>query len=179
MSRPASPKQIAYLRHLGIRNAKGLSSEQASARIHKLHQRARRCWGKKLKDRVDSWETDRLFSHPELYKNEVVEFLEYQSDTFRRFVRSRVVGASEKLTKEKVSAVLRALTEDDPRWWIPAKSSVVFFERLSQMFPGCTDGPRPKRRSKQGGRRTGCLTVVVVAGLVILALAVAYWWRLR
>lgn len=61
----ATPKQIAYLKYLGVRRAKALSKDAASQRIEELHARAES--DRRLAKKIDRWPEVRSRLHPKLY----------------------------------------------------------------------------------------------------------------
>lgn len=130
----ATLKQVAYLTYLGVPNAEHLTKQEASDRINTLLET------EEVKRK--NWVSDRLNLHPQLYDRELAEEL---SNSLHNYVRSRVVGASDDLTKKKIEAVVFALTKNDGHWWQQPNHKSVFFERLRQMYPGCCDGHAPER----------------------------------
>ncbi len=168
-----SPKQLAYLRYLGVKKLERFDKVSASAEIDRIHRRAKRICFRRLQQRIDTWPEHRMILHPDLYRVEVVQHIQMLfGDTFRTYVRSRVVGASEKLSHDRIVAVINSLCDDLPDWWQKRSSSQVFFDRLGQLFPGCVDGRPPSRSQKATAQsmhqsKRGCFALVVaLAGLV-------------
>lgn len=64
-------------------------------------------------------------------------------------MRSRVTGASEKLTKAKIKRVIKDLTREDEDWWSTTDRKEVFFRRLEVTFPACCDGRAPAKSFRQ------------------------------
>jgi len=146
---PASPRQVAYLSYMGILDAGRLTKKEASdlidsnavldnvqsqseserERIHRLQAR---------------WHEERLKLYPELYPAELRHFLEDDlPSSLHAYVRKKVVGASEKLTKDKIRQVAKALADEDARWWHQPNYQAIFYVRLLQLFPGVCDGRSP------------------------------------
>ncbi len=63
------------------------------------------------------------------------------------YVRGRITGASETLTKTKVRKVINAITTEDREWWRDQKNKERFLEKLAEIYPGCCDGG-PRSREK-------------------------------
>jgi hypothetical protein len=135
-----------------------------------------------MTDRGD-WHTERLFLYPELYAFELREHLNSTlTEVLHAYVRSRIVGASEKLTKTRIQHVMLLLTKEDTSWWHSPHHETVFFERLKQVYPGCCDGRTPERThqpprsvaaesfyqgSTTSGKGAGCLVVLSLCLLFI------------
>lgn len=167
----ATPKQVAFLTYMGVPNAEQLTSKEASDLIQAGHFSQPPMAG-------DGWHIDRMFLYPELYPFELKYLENGLHAHLHAYVRTQFVGSSEKLTKEKVVRVIRALTEENAFWWHTPQRNAVFLERLKQVYPGCCDGHAPERtHSKKSdsyyqpsNKGTGCL-VVLSLFLVILALS--------
>ena len=168
----ATPKQIAFLSYLGVSNAECLTKQQATEEIERLLEVSN--------GRQNDWLTDRLRLYPNLYSNELAEHL---SEQLHAYVRSRVVGASEQLTKAKIKGVVMALSKENGHWWEHPDHKSIFYNRLQQVHPGCCDGrtpekppksPKPPKQLYQGSpaKGSGCL-VLVSAILGVLALSMA------
>lgn len=83
------------------------------------------------------WEHDKYVQNYGLFED---EFLEQYTDELRKYVRSRVKGCSDKLTKDKIENVLKALGRIKPKWWTRNEYKIVFWDELKAMYPGCCDG---------------------------------------
>jgi hypothetical protein len=179
-----TPKQIAYLTYLGVRGAENMTKEQASERIEQLIE------SESLRQKREDWITDRLMLYPDLYKDEIEYMLnEELAELLHGYVRSRVVGATEKLTKQKIRDVIANLTSEDPNWWQAKGKREVFFERLTMIFPRCVDGRTPEKlvdqpepkdfktpaRVTSTPKRSGCLTMIcfILATIVLIWKALA------
>ena len=182
----ATPKQIAYLSYMGVMDAERMSKDEASAAIEDLFDTADNKLWERLREKQTEWITDRFILYPELYSREIQSMLDHElPEMFHAFVRSRVVGASETLTKAKIKQVIDALTRENKQWWQAKNKKDVFFTRLSATFPGCVDGRPPEKKgvlAKQSPpqitvspRRSGCMSVVytLVAATVICLLMFA------
>jgi len=105
---------------------------------------------------------------PDLYIPEVIQYLLTLEDEFRGYVRRRVVGASERLTREKMSAVFSQLMAVDPIWWDWRRRDdpqAIFFAQLSLSFPGCVDEGPPEHREPRHAQevrqpqKKGCVSL--------------------
>ena len=180
---PATPKQIAYLSYMGIQGATHMSKEEASVAIDTLFDTEDlRLW-ERLREKQADWITDRFILYPDLYAHEIQRMLDDElPEMFHTYVRSRVVGASEKLTKAKINEVVGALTQENAQWWQAKNKKEVFFSRLASTFPHCVDG-RPTERKPATRKQTvtpstapakgsGCLVLlcafIVVTVLILL-----------
>lgn len=151
----ATPKQVAYLTYMGVKDAAQMSKAEASEAINKLFDTNDLDLWDRLTDRQAEWITDRFVLYPKLYAAEIQRMLNDElPEMFHTFVRSRVVGASEKLTKAKIRQVVGALTDENAQWWQAKNKKEVFFARLTSMFPGCVDGRPPSVQTRNPTRRT-------------------------
>ena len=64
-------------------------------------------------------------------------------DVLHNYVRSRIVGCSEMLTKGKVVQVIEAICLEDRDWMNKSNRNELFWEALKQRYPGCCDGHAP------------------------------------
>jgi hypothetical protein len=144
----ASPKQVAYLTYMGVANAGQLTKKEAADLIESnpFYDGANSLSAfDRVRSRQDRWHEERLKLYPDLYTFELKEFLHDDlPNSLHGYVRQRIVGASEKLTKRKIQEVVAALTREDARWWHQSDHQAVFFERLRQTHPGCCDGRAPE-----------------------------------
>ncbi|SKB00480.1 hypothetical protein SAMN02745166_03150 [Prosthecobacter debontii] len=148
---PASPKQVAYLSYMGISEAATMTRREASVRIDTLMDSASQEEWNWLYERQGEWLTDRFILYPDLYTSEFQRYLDDQlPDALHTYVRGRVTGAAETLTKAKIRKVIHAITAEDREWWRSPQRKEVFFDRLSRMFPGCCEGG-PRVRSHREG----------------------------
>lgn len=169
MSRPATPKQIAYLSYMGIRDAPKMSFDEASAAIEDPFTTADQREFERLHDRKSRWISDRLVLHPDLYSAEVQVMLDSElPEALHAYTRSRIVGATEKLTKAKIRSVISSLQKDSPLWWQAQNRDEIFYERLTMAYPSCVDGRPPERKqaspkpakAKNQPKGSGCLVVL-------------------
>lgn len=148
---PPSPKQVAYLSYMGVQDAATLTRKEASERIDKLMDtpsQEDRNW---LFERKGEWMTDRFILYPDLYASEFQRYLDDQlPDSLHTYVRGKVTGAPETLTKTKIRKVIHAITADNREWWRLPQRQELFFDRLSQMFPGCCQGGPRIRSTREG-----------------------------
>ncbi len=152
MSRPATPKQIAYLTYMGIQEAHNLSSVEASDAIDNLFENEDMNLNDRLRQKQSEWTTDRFVLYPELYADvyaaEIKRMLDYElPEILHSYVRTRIVGASEKLTKAKIKTVIQSLLDESPQWWQAKNKNEVFFNRLGVIYPSCVDGHTHERIS--------------------------------
>lgn len=146
--RLATPKQVAYLTFMGVEDAASLTIAEAGQRIDSLFEVADDTKWNWLHDRQGLWITERYILYPELYASEFRTFIDtHFSEEMHTYVRARIVGASEKLTKQKITKVLRTLTNEDRLWWRAEDRKEKFFGTLSRLFPGCCDGGARTRSS--------------------------------
>jgi len=163
---------------MGVSNADALSFGEASDLIDA---------GGFPSEKSGRWYTERLFLYPQLYPVELEEYLSEQlhmleeklSENLHAYVRGRLVGSSERLTRSKILDVIRALTKEDERWWQQSKHEAVFLERLKQMYPGCCDGHAPASREfysqheNHPAKGVGCLVILGACLLPIAVVAMA------
>lgn len=171
MSRPATPKQIAYLSYMGVRNAQKLSFDEASATIEGLFETDDLDLYEQLQEKRSEWITERFVLYPDLYANEIQRMLDEElPEILHAYVRGRMVGASEKLTKPKIKKVIASLSEESAQWWQSKNKKEIFYQRLSELYPGCLDGRTPeKKAARKGGGRSkaqpkgsGCVVILCV-----------------
>lgn len=163
LSGRVSPKQIAFLTYLGVHGPENLTREEASQRIEQLIESTDPTICEKRRD----WSTDRILLYPDLYRDEVNHMLEEElPELLHGYVRARVIGSTEKLTRRKIRQVITSLTAESPLWWQAKNKGEVFFQRLSTTFPGCVDGHAPDKPAKPHlpeptmpptSRGTGCI----------------------
>lgn len=202
--RKASPKQRALLAYLGIENAEEINAQEANRLLDEYYDAAEPfrvfhlirllkkdrylAWPwvrQRIRERLESWRVDRLVLHPRIYQDELFAMLE---QPLRSHVRSEIVGASEKLVRERVCEVVLALSDRNPRWWqsAPFCRNSEFYELLREMYPGCCDGKKPSRKGsgaetdmpilpRQPGLRSvgrGCCVVLAAFVFVLVILAI-------
>jgi hypothetical protein len=146
---PATPKQIAYLTYMGVADADRMRKDEVSIALNKLFDTPdTRLW-QQLRQKQEDWATDRFILYPDLYAQDIDYMLhEELPRAFHALVRSRIVGASETLTKAKIRQVIDALSQENSRWWQTKNKRDMFFTKLCAMFPGCVDG-RPPENAQQ------------------------------
>jgi hypothetical protein len=143
---PATPKQVAYLSYMGVADPERISKDEVSDVLNKLFDTPDTKVWQQLQQKQEDWITDRFILYPDLYARDIEYMLhEELPRDFHAFVRSRIVGASETLTKAKIHQVIDALSQENSRWWQAKNKRDVFFTRLSAMFPGCVDGRPPEK----------------------------------
>lgn len=145
----ATPKQVAFLTYMGVRDVANLSKEEASQRIDTLlHIDDLGEW-ERLRARQGDWITDRFILYPDIYASEFQKYLNEELPTLlHTYVRGRVTGAAERLTKPKIREVVHELMRDDRDWWRQAKRRELFFERLRQVYPACCEGREPTKPAR-------------------------------
>jgi GYF domain 2 len=138
---PATPKQIAYLSYMGVTGGDGMSKDEASGVLNRLFDTPDDKLWRQLRQKQDDWITDRFILYPDLYAQDI-EYMLHQElpRAFHAFVRSRIVGAPETLTKAKIRQVIDALGQENNQWWQAKNKRDLFFSKLSAMFPACIDG---------------------------------------
>lgn len=145
----ASPKQIAYLTYMGVANAAQLTKKQAADMIDSnpfLDGANSLAAIERIQAHQSRWHEERLKLYPELYVYELKEFLrDTLPKSLHDYVRRRVVGATDILTKTKIRTIVDVLTNENSCWWHGSNHQEIFFERLRQMYPGCCDGHTPEQ----------------------------------
>lgn len=111
--------------------------------------------------RMRRWGTEKFRTHPTLYMAEIHERLTLMEEDFRRYVRARVVGASERLTSERITATTQSLIDENPAWWLEPDCNELFFQRLQMLYPGCCDGSAPAKTTSQAQRDSAARVVPV------------------
>ena len=132
---------------MGVVEATSMTKQEASERIeHLMNVESQEQWNW-LFERQGDWITDRFILHAELYTSEFQKFLDTQlPDVMHTYVRGRVTGASETLTKAKIRNVIHAVTAEDRSWWQDSKRKERFFDKLNMLYPGCcTVGPQTRQ----------------------------------
>ena len=142
---PATAKQIAYLSYMGVAGADRMSKDEVSIVLNRLFDTPDTKLWRQLRQKQEDWITDRFILYPDLYARDIEYILhEELPRVFHAFVRSRMVGASETLSKAKIRQVIDALSQENNHWWQAKNKRDVFFTKLSAMFPGCVDGRPPE-----------------------------------
>ena len=74
-------------------------------------------------------------------------------DSLHNYVRSVVIGCSEKLSRGRIIDVIEALCIRDQEWMNKPSRNESFWEELKLRFPGCCDGhaPTPSEREQSSG----------------------------
>jgi hypothetical protein len=182
---PATPKQIAYLSYMGIHGAAHMSKSEASAAIDTLFNTEDLKLWETLREKQSDWITDRFILYPDLYAHELQHMLDDElPEVFHPYVRSRVVGASERLTKAKIKEVVYALTQENAQWWQAKNKKEVFYSRLASTFPHCVDGRPPEKKPAMRKQATtplttpakgsGCLVVLCAIIIVMVLILVKF-----
>jgi putative phage-type endonuclease len=138
----ATPKQVAYLKFMGVFNADQLSKMEASEMIetNSFFDRAKSLNElERLRSNQARWHKERLILYPNLYADELKESL---AKSLHTYVRSQIVGAAERLTTSKIMRVVSALNAENAHWSLQPNHQAVFFERLKQVYPGCCEKAR-------------------------------------
>jgi GYF domain 2 len=142
---PATPKQIAYLTYMGVADADRMKKDEVSIALAKLLETPDIKLWQQLRQKQEDWATDRFILYPDLYAQDIDYMLHQELPrTFHAFVRSRIVGASETLTKAKIRQVIDALSQENRQWWQAKNKRDVFFTKLCAMFPSCVNGRPPE-----------------------------------
>lgn len=142
---PATPKQVAFLTFMGVPDAHLLTRSAAADSTRSVSigyaEPEDEVW---LFHRQVEWNTERFFLYPDLYGKELKPFLEEQlPELLHSYIRTRVTGAPEKLTKVKIRTVINAMTKVDSEWWRTPDRGAIFFPELEKIFPNCcVGGPR-------------------------------------
>ena len=114
IGKPPTPKQVAYLTYMGVSNAVSMDRQQASDCIENLFEVEDYNLWSWLSERRTNWFTDRFLLYPSIYRPELDYFLNNDfAQTLHDYVRSRVTGASEQLTKAKIRQVIKDLTREN------------------------------------------------------------------
>ena len=130
--RKITPSQEAYLQFLGAVIAPGMSMDDASRAIDEIHSKG---------GYREGWSFQKHIIYPHLYPGPPAELWA----DFKIYVKSRVVGSSEKLTDAKVNKIFSSLWVKNTRWYHPETRLEVAYEELVLLFSGCCDG-RPIRQ---------------------------------
>ncbi|MGJ8655489.1 MAG: hypothetical protein ACSHX6_03485 [Akkermansiaceae bacterium] len=187
MSRPATPKQIAYFNYMGVKKAHRMSFDEASALFDKLLEADDKLLSsmgfksyEAFHDRKSQWFTERFILHPALYADEIQNMLDYElPDLLHTYARGQVVGASERLTKPKIKKVIDSLLGESEQWWQSKNRNQIFFQRLSELYPDCVDGRAPdkrkpkknnKQKSKDQSKKSSCGCLVIIILIILVAL---------
>jgi hypothetical protein len=171
MSRPATPKQIAYLSYMGVRNAQSLTFEQAGEAFHKLDVARDEGRNEQLSERGSAWITERFVLYPDLYASEIKKMLDDElPEVLHTYVRGQMVGASEKLTKPKIKKVIESLLGESAQWWQSKNMKEIFYRRLSELYPGCVDGRVPEKKVASKGQSSSKPPSKGISCLVILCI---------
>jgi len=184
---PATPKQVAYLTYMGVRDAASFTKEEASQRIETLFDIEDLEKWETMRARQGDWVTDRFIIYPDLYAPEFQLYLDEElPELLHTYVRSRVAGATERLTKSRIHEVVHALTRDNPEWWRQPDRRELFFDRLREMYPACCQGREPSRpaRPKAPAQTTappasqgsGCVLFVIAPILALVSYALLRLW---
>jgi len=107
----ATPKQRAFLEYLGIM-VPGTKEEASEAIDAAMNDDA-------LAERRSRWTTDRLFLHPDLYRDEGISFRASRIDILHRNVNSLVGDPShpfKRMTKAQVEDAVSLLCQKRPGW---------------------------------------------------------------
>jgi hypothetical protein len=143
----ATPKQIAYLSYMGVKNAQGLTKQEAHDLIESnsfFGEPNSLAEFERQRAYQANWQTKRLILYPDLYALELKEYLHDDlPKSLHAFVRRQMVGASEILTKSKIRQIVGVLTSENPRWWDESDYQTAFWERLKSTYPRCCDGHTP------------------------------------
>lgn len=147
----ATPKQVAYLTYMGVKNAQDLTKQEAHDLIESncfFGEPNSLAEFERQRAYQANWQTKRLILYPDLYVFELKDYLHNTlPEELHTYVRGQIVGASERLAKSKIRDVVNALTRDDARWWHQTQYETVFLERLKQTYPKCCDGHSPINRT--------------------------------
>jgi hypothetical protein len=145
----ASPKQVAYLTYMGVDNAARLTKKEAYDLIESnrfLDGAESLAAIERIQVKQSRWHEERLKLYPELYASDLKYFLSVDlPNSLHGYVRRRMVGASETLSKAKIRRVVEILTGENSRWWHNSNRPEIFFDRLRQIYPGCCDGRTPEQ----------------------------------
>ena len=110
MMTPATPKQMARLRYLGMAPAGMITKGQAGVLIDRTEESS------ELEEKLQAWHRDKYRLHPDLYAPEPRtrdDAREWQ----RKFTGSRIYGlAFRKPTQSQILSVLEALDKCSPEW---------------------------------------------------------------
>jgi hypothetical protein len=142
----------------------------------------------RMRARQGDWITDRFIIYPDLYAPEFQLYLDEElPELLHTYVRGRVAGAAERLTKSRIREVVHALTRDNPDWWRQPNRRELFFDRLREMYPACCEGrepsrsPRPRKAPADttalpAWQSSGCLLLVIAPILALVSYALIRMW---
>lgn len=183
----ATPKQVAYLTYMGVKNAESLTKQQAYDLIESnrfFNEPQSMAELERQRSHQASWDKKRLMLYPDIYASELKEYLHDKlPNELHAFVRGQVIGASERLTKPKIREVVKFLTDEDANWWHRDDHQTVFFDRLQVIYPSCCDGRTPDKQTKPqvyssiqistpAKKKSGCLVVLSLVFLFIILCAI-------
>ena len=140
----ATPKQIAYLKHMGFEHPSDMMFDEASQAIESIFDHADPQEILKIMEKNSEWGIERFIQYPDLYAREIEmhrkHVLAERVKVLRDYVRSRVFGGSEPLTAIKIMRVIESLQDESPQWWQFENYKSLFFQRLAYIYPACVDG---------------------------------------
>jgi hypothetical protein len=120
---------------MGVTGGDGMSKDEASGVLDRLFDSPDMKLWRQLRQRQEDWITDRFILYPDLYARDIEYMLhEELPRAFHAFVRSRMVAASETLTKAKIRQVIDALSQENNQWWQAKNKRDVFFTKLARCF---------------------------------------------
>lgn len=165
-------KQLAVLQYFGITEApenRGQASDWIDGKFSESQANPT------LRQKAEDWQFARMILYPDMYGDELRWFKSNLYEELRNRVRSRVVGASGKLTGAKIASVVDDLMREDP-WWPKSPNKFgISFDRLKKSYPECCDGKSPPRRQSPGKdeqSKGSCLFVLLAWGTFATGLGV-------
>jgi hypothetical protein len=172
---------------MGYPKADCLTKDQASQAIDTLGNGSNPREYERIVQLQSEWIRQRFILYPDLYSYELKNFFIHElPETLHTFVRNRMVGASERLTKTKIRQVVNAIGAEDADWWKEINFKDRFWSKLQEMHPLCCDGQQkqankdfraPEQESWQLSsptakpRGSGCLVVMIVILSAVAAVA--------
>jgi DNA polymerase III subunit epsilon len=131
----ASQKQVLYLTWLGIRDPHLLSQAKARSLC------ASHGGGMGYAPEGKNWATERLILYPEIYKDELLDYL---SGTLLQecidLYEEEYFDSSLSLDEETAMAVINRLQDEDYKWWNNPEFKRIFLDKLKELHPNCCDG---------------------------------------
>lgn len=116
--RPASLKQLAYLRYMNVSYPADIGEAEARDMIHKIEHATDYDQWHRLVEKKCAWRTDRFILHPRLFLHEFQVY--YHQDLPVQLRAHLVHHLSATLrwpTLGSVRECMKALTKSEPTWW--------------------------------------------------------------
>jgi|GEM_PF-5746151 len=153
--------------------------KRAEARARRIAQDERRdlaksqprMWSIERHPTEEDLEEDDPIPKPYVRKYQYDYLLEmFEDDEIRGIVRRMVVGASGRLTYEKLQATARTIWNTNQQWKDSPNWKDDFIVELRSRHPECFDGraPNPRERRRSSGKQqpAGCAGLLIVGAIL-------------